>query len=70
MKEILKFDIKASGGMAALPYIVFWFFIVMSGIIGDLFMQKLKIRKTVVRKIFNGLGNLLALLNYKNHSRF
>lgn len=58
MKEVLKFDIKASGGMAALPYIVFWFFIVMSGVVGDLFMQKLKIRKTVVRKIFNGLGNL------------
>lgn len=56
MKEVLRFDIKSSGGMAALPYIVFWFFIVMSGVVGDLFMQKLKIRKTVVRKIFNGLG--------------
>lgn len=56
MKQVLKFDIKSSGGLAALPYITFWFFIILSGIVGDLFLQKLKWKKTTVRKVFNTLG--------------
>jgi MFS transporter, ACS family, solute carrier family 17 (sodium-dependent inorganic phosphate cotransporter), member 5 len=54
MKEVLKFDIKSNGALSALPYLVFWLFITLSGIIGDKMVQKME--KTTVRKIFNSLG--------------
>lgn len=56
MKEVLKFDIKSNGTLSALPYLVFWAFILISGNVGDYFLQKLKMSKTKVRKIFNSLG--------------
>ena len=44
-----------------MPYIVFWFFIILSSIIGDKLIQSKKLSKTAVRKIFNSLGLLLPM---------
>jgi MFS transporter, ACS family, solute carrier family 17 (sodium-dependent inorganic phosphate cotransporter), member 5 len=61
MREILKFDIKSNGALSALPYIVFWFAIILSSIIGDKLIESKKLTKTVVRKIFNSLGLILPM---------
>lgn len=45
-----------------MPYIVFWFFIILSGIVGDKFIQNLKMSKTTVRKIFNSLAMFVPML--------
>ena len=56
MKQVLKFDIKSNGALSAVPYLCFWLFIILSGIIGDKLIQRFKVQKTTVRKIFNSLG--------------
>jgi hypothetical protein len=55
MKEVLKFDVKSNGALSAVPYLVFWLFIISSGVIGDK-MQSCGVSKTIVRKIFNSFG--------------
>lgn len=62
MKEVLKFDIKSNGALSALPYLVFWAFILLAGNIGDYFLMKLKWSKTKVRKIFNSLAFFVPML--------
>lgn len=41
---------------------MFWLFIVLSGIIGDTLLQKLKLSKTLVRKIFNCFSLFVPML--------
>lgn len=59
MKEVLKFDIKASGGLSSLPFIFFWLIILISSFIGDRLIESKKLTKTQVRKLFNTLGLVL-----------
>lgn len=59
MKEVLKFDVKSSGFLASLPFIVFWFIILVSGQIGDKLIVSKKLSKVAVRKLFNTLGLIL-----------
>jgi hypothetical protein len=69
MKEVLKFDIKSNGALSALPYLVFWLFITLSGIFGDKMVQSFKMDKTRVRKIFNSLGKLKKKLQREKRRR-
>lgn len=62
MKEILKFDIKSSGGLSSLPFIFFWFIILLSSMIGDKMIESKKFSREAVRKIFNTLGLILPAL--------
>lgn len=59
MKEVLKFDVKSSGFLASLPFIVFWFIILVSGAIADRIIMSKKLSKVAVRKLFNTLGLIL-----------
>jgi hypothetical protein len=47
--------------LSAVPYIVFWIFIISSGIICDRLVQQYKMSKTFVRKIFNSLSMLVPM---------
>ncbi|KAH9496064.1 hypothetical protein Btru_012626 [Bulinus truncatus] len=40
MKEVLKFDIKSNGVFSMLPYLLFWFFITLSGMIADMLISR------------------------------
>jgi hypothetical protein len=62
MKEVLKFDVKSSGFLASLPFIVFWFFILLSGMIADKLLVSKKLSKVAVRKLFNTLGKIRCLM--------
>lgn len=42
--------------MSSLPYLGFWLFTILSGIISDKIIQKKVFSRTVVRKIFNTAG--------------
>lgn len=59
MKEVLKFDVKSSGVLASLPFIVFWVIIVISGAVGDKLIETKKLTREGVRKLFNTLGLIL-----------
>lgn len=59
MKEVLKFDIKSSGFLSTLPFIFFWFIILISGFIGDSLIERKVLSKVAVRKLFNTLGLVL-----------
>lgn len=61
MKEVLKFDIKASGGLSTLPFIFFWLIILVSSLIGDRLIESKTLSKTAVRKLFNTLGELIEI---------
>lgn len=60
MKEVLKFDVKSNGLISSVPYLTFWLFIILSGIIADK-MQTLGVSKLAVRKIFNSIGFLVPM---------
>ena len=53
-----------SGFLASLPFIVFWFIILVSGQIGDKLIVSKKLSKVAVRKLFNTLGKQFKKLNY------
>lgn len=61
MKEVLKFDVKSNGTLSAIPYLVFWIFIVSAGFVGDK-MVKLGVEKIAVRKLFNTIGFVCSML--------
>lgn len=61
MKEVLKFDIKSNGFLSSIPYILFWLFIILSGILSDIIIKSGKYSRTCVRKIFNTLGFLVPM---------
>lgn len=54
-----------NGGLSALPYLGFWLLTIVSGIVSDQIMQKTKISRTIVRKIFNTIGSFKRF-KYKN----
>ncbi|XP_060589473.1 uncharacterized transporter slc-17.2-like [Ruditapes philippinarum] len=56
MKEVLKFDIKANGGLSAVPYICMFFSTVIAGQIADLLRSRKILSTTVTRKIFLSFG--------------
>ncbi|XP_060604620.1 sialin-like isoform X2 [Ruditapes philippinarum] len=59
MNEVLKLDISANGLFSALPYIVFWAMINVSGWIADFIMSKGCCSITITRKAFTITGMLL-----------
>lgn len=63
MKEVLKFDIKSNGFLSSIPYVLFWFFIIVSGILSDKIIQTKKVSRTSVRKFFNTLGFIVPMMS-------
>ena len=61
MSEVLFFDIKSNGALSAIPYLSFWLFTILSGIISDKIIQSGKMSRTVVRKLFNTVGFLVPM---------
>jgi len=59
MKEVLKFDVKSNGLLSAIPYLVFWFLIMVSGFTSDKLIQSGKISRKNVRRVYNTLGFLI-----------
>ncbi|ESO85643.1 hypothetical protein LOTGIDRAFT_107883 [Lottia gigantea] len=58
MKEVLKFDIKSNGLFSMLPYLCFWFMIIVSGNIADFMIRKKYFSVATTRKIFSALGTV------------
>lgn len=56
MKEVLKFDIKANGVYSMLPYLVFWFFITVSGMLADLLISREILSVAWTRKLMASIG--------------
>nr|KAG5698155.1 hypothetical protein BaRGS_001750 [Batillaria attramentaria] len=56
MKEVLKFDIKANGVFSMLPYLTFWFFITVSGMLADLLISKEILSIAWTRKLMACIG--------------
>ncbi len=61
MKEVLKFDIQSNGLLSSIPYLLFWLFIVLSGVISDKLIATKSFSRTLVRKGFNTLGFLVPM---------
>lgn len=62
MKDILHFDVKSSGFLAALPYLVLTIVLILVGQLSD-FLRKEKYLSTVaVRKLFNTIGYCFQLV--------
>jgi hypothetical protein len=64
VNEVLKFDIKSNGFMSSLPYILQFFAINTSSIICDYLVQSKIFSKTVLRKIYTGIGKYIFENNY------
>ncbi|XP_041371477.1 sialin-like isoform X2 [Gigantopelta aegis] len=58
MKEVLKFDIKANGVFSMLPYLCFWFFIVVSGTCADLLISRNILSVAWTRKLMSAIGTI------------
>ncbi|KAK7092725.1 sialin-like isoform X2 [Littorina saxatilis] len=58
MKEVLKFDIKANGVFSMLPYLTFWFFITVSGMIADCLISKEILSVAWTRKLMASIGTI------------
>lgn len=56
MKEVLKFDIKANGVFSMLPYLMFWAFITISGMIADFLISREFLTVSNTRKLMAALG--------------
>lgn len=56
MKEVLKFDIKSNGIFSMLPYLLFWFIIILSGMIADLLISKNILSVGNTRKLMSTIG--------------
>ena len=57
----MKFDIKSNGTLSAVPYLSFWLFTILSGIMSDKIIQTKKLSRTAVRKLFNTVGFLVPM---------
>ncbi|XP_025080882.1 uncharacterized transporter slc-17.2-like isoform X2 [Pomacea canaliculata] len=56
MKEVLKFDIKSNGVFSMLPYLVFWFFITVSGMLADFLISRNILTIAWTRKLMACIG--------------
>ncbi|KAH9514812.1 hypothetical protein Btru_023704 [Bulinus truncatus] len=56
MKEVLKFDIKSNGFFSMLPYLLFWFFITLSGLIADMLISRKILSISNTRKFMSTIG--------------
>jgi len=61
LSQILHFDIKQNGFLSALPYLLQWILIILSGLLADFMIQK-KFSVTVVRKFMATWGYGLPAL--------
>ncbi|XP_052770879.1 sialin-like [Mya arenaria] len=59
MQDVLKFNIKKTGFLSALPYIGFWAMTNVSGQAADCMRARGVMTTTTARKLFNSLGTLL-----------
>ncbi|XP_066153492.1 sialin-like isoform X2 [Euwallacea fornicatus] len=59
MVEVIGFNIKASGGLAAMPHLLRMFFGMGYGYLGDVLKSKTKLRPTVIRKSFVIFSHLI-----------
>jgi hypothetical protein len=58
INEVLKFDLKSNGFMSCLPYILSFFVINTASILNDYLLKRKLVSKTVLRKIYTGIGNI------------
>ena len=58
INEVLKFYLKSNGFMSCLPYILSFFVINTASILNDYLLKKKLVSKTVLRKIYTGIGNI------------
>ncbi|KAL8624617.1 hypothetical protein ACOMHN_045152 [Nucella lapillus] len=58
MKEVLKFDIKANGVFSMLPYLVFWLFISLSGMVADCLISRETLSVANTRKLMATIGTV------------
>jgi len=63
MREVLKFDIQSNGFLSSIPYILFWLFIILSGILSDHIIKSGRLSRTCVRKMFNTTGFLVPMMS-------
>ncbi|XP_076437196.1 sialin-like isoform X2 [Babylonia areolata] len=56
MKEVLKFDIKSNGVFSMLPYLAFWFFITVSGMLADFLISREILSVGWTRKLMAAIG--------------
>ncbi|CAH1785719.1 unnamed protein product [Owenia fusiformis] len=62
MKDVLKLDVKSNGLLSAIPYLLFWAFVVTSGQLSDLLRAKKILTTTGARKLFNTIGELVPAI--------
>ncbi|XP_076437376.1 sialin-like [Babylonia areolata] len=56
MKEVLKFDIKSNGVFSMLPYLAFWLFITVSGMLADFLISREILSVGWTRKLMAVIG--------------
>ena len=59
-KHVLKFD-NLNSNTLVMPQLAFWLFVVISSLIGDVCLEKLNWRRSMVRKLFNGFGMFVPM---------
>ena len=52
---------KKNGLLSAVPYIFFWLFQILSGIVADQLMEKFEFQTNTVRRLFNILGFIIPM---------
>lgn len=62
MKEVLKFDIKSNGVYSMIPYLVFWVFIIVSGVFADHLISKEILTISATRKLCCCIGMFVPAL--------
>ncbi|XP_074977473.1 sialin isoform X3 [Caretta caretta] len=63
MHEVLHFDIRENGLLAALPYIGNWLCAIVSGVLADFLLSKQVFSIATVRKLFSVLGMMLPAIS-------
>ncbi|EMP28452.1 Sialin [Chelonia mydas] len=63
MHEVLHFDIRENGLLAALPYIGNWLCTIVSGVLADFLLSKQVFSIATVRKLFSVLGMMLPAIS-------
>jgi hypothetical protein len=63
IKNNLKIILK-NGELSSIPFLACWLFILISAVISDLLIQKKKLSKQNVRKLFNTVGFVIPVLTF------
>ncbi|KAL7675785.1 hypothetical protein ACOME3_002049 [Neoechinorhynchus agilis] len=56
MKHVLKFDIKETGFISCIPFLLIWLTTTSSGLVADVLISRQILSRTAVRKLANSIG--------------